>query len=161
GYTSAGSAYFDNYNINQAGTLDDLITPVLDLDGATTATLSFKVANAVYDAVDVSAWDGLEVYISGDGGITYKLAYKKSGNQLTTVTARTSSFSATLAQSSQWRCESIDLSPYIIPGQKMIIKFRNTNANGNNTFIDDINVSAPIIPYNRDLSIVSIDKPKF
>jgi hypothetical protein len=161
GYSAAGSAFFDNYNINQAGTLDDLITPALDLGGATTATLNFKVANAVYDAVDVSAWDGLEVYISGDGGRAYKLAYKKSGNQLTTVTARTSSFSAMTAQSSQWRAETIDLTPYIIPGQKMIIKFRNTNANGNNTFLDDISISAPIIPYNRDLSIVSIDKPKF
>ena len=161
GYTVAGSAFFDNNAIAQEGTLDDLITPVIDPGSATVATLTFKVAYAVYDNVDVSSWDGLEVYISGDGGFTYTMAYKKTGNQLTTVAATQNPFSANPSEPAKWRNESIDLTPYIVPGQKMIIRFRNLNAHGNNLYIDDINVSAPVIVYNRDLAIVSIDKPAF
>jgi hypothetical protein len=36
----------------------------------------------------------------------------------------------------------VNLSKFIVPGKNMIIKFRNVNANGNNTYIDDISVSA-------------------
>jgi len=161
GYTIPGSAFFDNNTITQEGSLDELITPVIDPGTATTAALSFKVAYAVYDNIDVSSWDGLEVYISGDGGFTYTMAYKKTGTQLTTVPATTNPFSATPLQTDRWRNESIDLTPYIIPGQKIIIKFRNLNAHGNNLFIDDINVSIPVVVYNRDLAIISIDKPAF
>lgn len=142
GFIAAGSAFFDNFTINQSGTLDDLVTPAIDPGAATSALLTFKVAYAVYNTVDVSAWDGLEVYVSGDGGKTYNLAYKKSGNALTTVPATTSVFSALPSQPSKWRAESIDLTPYIISGKKLIIKFRNLNANGNNLFIDDISVAA-------------------
>lgn len=153
GFTASGSAFVNNFTINQPGTLDELITPALDLNGASSALLTFKVANAMPDAIDVSAWDGLEVNISGDGGKIYTLAYKKSGPNLTTVPVITSSFSAPPSQPSQWRVESIDLTPYIVPGQKLIIKFRNTNANGNNTFLDDINVVA-VNPSDAQISAV-------
>ena len=46
GYTSPGAAFFDNYNINESGTLDELITPALDPGNATDVTLNFKVAYA-------------------------------------------------------------------------------------------------------------------
>ncbi|HEV8284303.1 MAG TPA: choice-of-anchor J domain-containing protein [Chitinophagaceae bacterium] len=160
GYSAEGSAFFENFNTDQIGTLDELITPALDLGTTTEVQLSFKVANAVYDATDVSSWDGLEVYVSGDGGKTYNLAYKKSGNQLTTVAATSSAFSATPAEPSKWREETILLSPYVVAGQKMIIKFRNTTAFGNNTYIDDINISAICASCTRDLQILSIDKPR-
>lgn len=42
----------------------------------------------------------------------------------------------------------------------MFIKFRNTNANGNNLYLDDIKVSAAIL-YNRDAYPVSIAKLPF
>ena len=48
------------------------------------------------DTTDVSEWDGLEVYVSGDGGANYNLAYKKTGNQLKTIVpAQGGSFTAT------------------------------------------------------------------
>jgi hypothetical protein len=160
GYTSAGSAYANGYDNDEIGTLDELITPALDLGTATDVALSFKIANAVYDATDVSTWDGLEVYVSGNGGKTYNLVYKKSGDQLTTVAATGSSFSATPLEPLKWRDETIVLTPYIITGQKMIIKFRNTNAFGNNTYIDDVNITAICGSCTRDLQVLSIDKPR-
>jgi hypothetical protein len=160
GYTSPGAAFFDNYNINQVGTLDELITPALDPGNLSNIKLDFKVAYAAVDATDVSLWDGLEVYVSGDGGKTYGLAYKKTGMQLATAPITTLAFVPTPSEPTKWRDETIDLTSYVIAGKKMIIKFRNTNAFGNNIFIDDINVSSICASCTRDIEVVSIDKPR-
>ena len=158
GFTAAGAASFSNYNINQVGTLDELITPAINLGSSDSSVLSFSVAHAVYDNVDVSTWDGIEVYVSGDGGLTYNMAYKKTGAFLKTIdAAQTGSFAATPAQPERWRRESVNLTPYIIPGQRMLIKFRNTNAYGNNTYVDDISVSAANLP-TRDAAAISLLK---
>ena len=118
--------------------------------------LSFRVAYAVYDTVDVSLWDGIEVYVSGDGGVSYQLAYKKTGDQLRTITApQKTAFTPLPSQPSIWRLENINLTPFIKPGKSLLIKFRNTNAYGNNTYIDDINVSA-FISVDRDAFPVSV-----
>jgi hypothetical protein len=158
GYTSPGAAFFDDYTINEAGTMDELITPALDPGDATDVTLEFKVAYTPADTVDVSAWDGLEVYVSGDGGKTYHLVYKKTGKQLKTAPITQIAFIAT--QPSQWRDETIDLSSYVAAGQKMIVKFRNTNAFGNNLYIDDVNITALCVGCTRDIQVVSIDQPR-
>jgi len=156
GFTAAGAAYFNNYNINQVGTLDELISPAISLGSSDSSSLTFSVAYAAYDTVDVSAWDGIEIFVSGDGGLTYNRVYKKTGNALRTITAaQTGSFSATPAQPDRWRLESVNLTPYIVPGQKMIIRIRNTNAFGNNTYLDDISVSAASLP-TRDAAAVSL-----
>lgn len=160
GNANAGSAFFDNYNVNQIGTLDELITPAIDPGATAEMQLNFSVAYAAADSIDVSTWDGLEVYVSGDGGKTYHLAYKKTGDQLATAPVTTAAFSAPPSSPGLWRSETIDLSPYIIPGQKMLIKFRNTNAFGNNLYLDDIDVSAICATCTRDLEVVSINSPR-
>ncbi|MEO5685113.1 MAG: choice-of-anchor J domain-containing protein [Chitinophagaceae bacterium] len=156
GFTAAGAAYFNNYNINNVGTLDELVSPAINLGGSDSSLLTFRLANAAYDNVDVSTWDGLEIYVSGDGGINYTRAYKKTGIFLKTIdAAQTTNFTATPAQPERWRMESVNLTPYIIPGQRMYIKFRNTNAYGNNTLLDDISVTAATLP-TRDAAAVSL-----
>ncbi|MDP4283430.1 MAG: T9SS type A sorting domain-containing protein [Bacteroidota bacterium] len=156
GYSLAGAATVQNFSYNGVGQLDDLISPPIDLGSADSSVLSFRVANAVYDTVDVSTWDGLEVYVSGDGGVTYHLAYKKSGDQLKTLSAaQTSAFAAFPSSPGNWRLENINLTPFIIPGKKVIVKFRNINGYGNNTYIDDVTVSVFKL-YNRDVLPVSI-----
>ena len=42
----------------------------------------------------------------------------------------------------------------------MIIKFRNTNAFGNNLYIDDVNITALCVGCTRDIQVVSIDQPR-
>ncbi|MEO6316984.1 MAG: choice-of-anchor J domain-containing protein [Chitinophagaceae bacterium] len=156
GFTAAGSAAFNNYNIQQVGTLDELITPAISFAASDSSLLTFRVAYGVYDNVDVSTWDGLEVYVSADGGITYSRAYKKTGIFLKTIDApQTGSFAATPAQPERWRLESVNLTPYLVPGKNIIVRFRNTNAYGNNTYIDDISVSAATLP-TRDAAAVSL-----
>ena len=156
GYTTAGSATVQNYSYKGGGQLDELITPEINTGIADSSLLTFKVAYKVYDIKDVSLWDGLEVYISNNGGINYELAYKKTGNQLKTASAAvTSSFTAPPSLPVNWRNETINLSPYLKAGQHLLIKFRNVNANGNNLYLDDISVSAHV-SLNRDVLPTSI-----
>jgi hypothetical protein len=156
GFTAIGAATVQNYDYQGYGQLDDLITPAIDLGTSDSASLSFAVAYAVYDAVDVSQWDGLEVYVSGDGGVTYDLVYKKTGNQLKTrVAADLDAFTAEPGQTDLWRTEKVNLTPYIIAGKKMLVKFRNTNAFGNNLYIDDISISGGHL-FKRDAYPISI-----
>ncbi|MDQ2720238.1 MAG: choice-of-anchor J domain-containing protein [Bacteroidota bacterium] len=156
GFPAAGSATIQNNNYQGGGQLDDLISPPINVQGFDSSVLSFKVAYAVYDTVDVSVWDGIEVYISGDGGMTYHLVYKKTGDQLRTVIPpMQASFVPLPSEPSSWRLETINLTPYLVRGKNLLIKFRNTNAYGNNTYIDDINV-AGYISVDRDASVVSV-----
>jgi hypothetical protein len=143
GFSSAGAATVQNFDYQGNGQLDELITPAIDLGTSDSLAVSFNVAYEPDDATDVSQWDGLEVYVSGDGGITYNLAYKKTGDQLATQTgALTTAFTALPSESAKWRTEQVNLTPYIVSGQKMLIKFRNTNAYGNNLYVDDISVKS-------------------
>jgi hypothetical protein len=163
GATSAGSATVQNYNIDQPGTLDDLISLPLNFAANDSGLLSFRVAYARYheagvvDSTDPSGWDGLEVYVSGDGGINYQLAYKKTGNYLQTAPAATlAAFAPLPSQPGLWRNETVNLSPYLQAGRTMLIRFRNTNAFGQNLYLDDIGVTAAVKP-QVELQNVSID----
>ncbi len=156
GFPTAGAATFSNYSFNQSGTLDELISPAISFGTSDSAVLSFNVAYGVYDNTDVSTWDGLEVYLSADGGATYRRAYKKTGALLKTIDApQTGSFSATPAQPERWRNETVNLTPFLIPGKSMIVKFRNTNAFGNNLFVDEVSITTSTLP-TRDARALAI-----
>src|SRR5204862_7632443 len=42
----------------------------------------------------------------------------------------------------------------------MIVKFRNTNAFGDNLYVDDVNITALCVGCTRDIQVVSIDQPR-
>lgn len=156
GFNLAGAATVQNFNYNGNGQLDDLISPPINLGVFDSSLLSFQVASSVYDTMDVSVWDGLEVYVSGNGGASYQLAYKKTGDQLRTMkAAQKKTFTALPGKPESWRLEKINLTPYILPGKSLLLKFRNINGSGNNTYIDDINVSGFVVA-NRDALPISI-----
>lgn len=156
GYASAGSASMQNFSMNASGQLDDLISPAINLGSADSSVLSFRYAYAVYDDKDVSTWDGLEIYLSNNDGANYELIYKKTGNALKTVLGfMTTSFTALPTNPEKWGLEKINLTPYIVPGKKMLLKFRGLNAYGNNLYLDDINVSA-VVSLDRDVEVTAI-----
>lgn len=154
GATAAGSASFPNNNIANYGEIDELISPPIDPGINDSAVLTFKVAHAQKNNI-TSDWDGLEIYISGDGGQRYTLAYKKVSNQLKTIASNSFSPFNPGTDPLKWRSDTVNLTPFIIPGQKMFIRFRNVNAGGNNTYLDDINVTATHLPA-RDLVAITI-----
>ncbi len=133
--TSAAFLYFYNYS-SPSGQKDELISPAIDLTGANTATLTFDVAYARYDA---TTNDGLQVKLSTDCGNTYSnTIYNKSGSALSTVGNQSTSWFPT--SSSHWRTETIDLNSYT--GNTIRLKFVSVNDYGNNLFIDNISVTA-------------------
>lgn len=131
--TAGNSARFANYTINDA-TYDELRLPKADIAAYSSATLTFDVAYAPYDATN---FDGLEVLVSTDCGGTFTTVYSKSGTTLATAIATTSAFTPTAAQ---WRSETVDLTPYV-GNSSVWIAFRNLAGYGNNLYVDNINVS--------------------
>lgn len=161
GFQQAGAASVLGYSYTGFGELNELITPVIDFGMADSSLLSFKVAYAVTDNVDVSVWEGLEVYTSADDGIHYDLVYKKTGKHLATVGVQKTSFSAPPSNPERWREEQINLTPYLLQNKKLRIQFRHTNANGNNLYLDDINVSAFAKLHRDALPVAFVDLPEF
>lgn len=130
--TAGNSLRFDNYNL-VSGT-DEMRLPKADIAAYSSATLTFDVAYAPYSA---AYYDGLQVLVSTDCGNTFTTVYSKSNTTLATASATTASF---VPSAAQWRAESIDLTPYV-GNSSVWISFKNNGGNGNNIYIDNINVS--------------------
>ncbi len=131
--TAGNSVKFDNYNVADA-TNDELRLPKLDINAYTSAQLVFDVAYAPYDA---TYFDGLQVLVSTDCGGTFTSVFSKSNTILATASATTGSFTPSAAQ---WRSETVDLTPYV-GNSSVWIAFRNIAGNGNNLYVDNINVT--------------------
>ncbi|MDR0803408.1 M43 family zinc metalloprotease [Fluviicola sp.] len=131
--TTGNSVKFDNYNVNDA-TDDELRLPKLDITAYSSAQLTFDVAYAPYNA---AYYDGLEVLVSTNCGGTFTSVYSKSYTTLATANATISAFTPT---TSQWRSETIDLTPYV-GNSSVWIAFRNLSGNGNNLYLDNINIT--------------------
>ncbi len=153
-YTYKGAAVSRNYTFNEPGQLDELITPPINFGTSDSSVLSFRVAFGRYSDAAYE-WDGLEVHASNDGGQNFFLLYKKTGKDLQTQTALATSAFDPGTNANLWRTEKVNLTPYISNGQKLIIKFRNVNAYGNNIFIDDVGVTAAT-QSSRDAVAVAI-----
>lgn len=131
---SNNAMYLNFYNYDNAGSSDMLITPVLDLTTATTASLSFDYAYAQYQQ---GTNDGLRVLVSSvcDFSGSPVVIFDKSGSSLATATATSSSFTPT---ASQWTTSVISLNQFI--GQKIQIAFEGINDYGNNLYLDNVSV---------------------
>jgi len=136
GNSSSNSVMMNNFNYNNSGgKADALVFPTLDL--TTASDLTFDVAYVAYDAQYA---DTLEVWISTDCGNSYTSIWKKYGSNLATKTPnyQTSQFTPS---STQWRNETIDLSPYTFSNSAILL-FWSISGWGNNVFIDNVNVNA-------------------
>jgi PKD repeat protein len=134
GNNNAGSAVFYNYNSNSQGDQDMLQLPGFNLNAVTSPQLSFDVAYARYSS---SRSDTLEVLVSTDCGASWTQVFIKGGNTLSTASQQTSAFVPTAAQ---WRNEVISLNSYA-GNSSVMIRFRNRGRNGNNLYIDNINLN--------------------
>jgi hypothetical protein len=103
----------------------------------------------------------LDITISTDCGLTWTTIYRKAGTALVTNTPQFQGSDYFPTQQSQWRLETIDLTPYA-SSNTAIIKIENTTAYENNLFIDDLSVDnivniKEII--SRNLSITVFPNP--
>ena len=136
--SSTASSKIPFYDMGTVGELDELFLPPMDFSTATAAQLTFIIAHARYSA---SFTDRLKVMVSTDCGTTWTTPWDKSGATLaTTTTLVTTSYIPTV---SQWRNESVDMTPYLGQSQVMV-KFQAINGYGNNLYLDDVNLTTAV-----------------
>jgi subtilisin family serine protease len=145
------SATVNFYNYATTGERDGLVTPTLNLQGLSSATLSFEYAYKRYNNNGTpSPTDSLVVLVSTNCGATYPFRIfvggeNGSGNFATAASSATEfvpgvtddwCFGAAPGVSV---CPSIALTQFL--GQSIRIKFESWNNYGNNLYIDDVNIT--------------------
>lgn len=153
--TGSASAFMDNFDYAANGEHDELLSPIFST--GTSAMLTFDLAYSLYTDPNFTPnfSDTLVVYFSANCGSTWTQVYRKSSTALTT---KTPSFQATefIPTSSQWRNESVNLSPFLGGGSGML-KFVSITDYENNLFLDNVNISGTVSTLSRssshDLSI--------
>jgi PKD repeat protein len=146
GYSGVASLYMNNYS-NDSGHVDQYITPAYDLSNLVGVQLKFRLANAQRTSV---SYDVLNVYVSTDCGSSWGPPRRSlSGAALATVGVLGTPF--TPVNTSQWRLTTVNPSA---PGATNLrFMFENISGHGNNTYIDDINITA--------LQVVGIAETEF
>ena len=137
--TGNASVMINNFDYTSLGQQDYLRLPTANLSGVDSAFFTFQIAAAAFTPIDSvdNTFDTLQVLMSTDCGLTYKSLYKKGGATL--VTQNTPTTTAFVPTANQWRRDSINLTPYINSGN-ILLAFKNTTANENNIYLDDINL---------------------
>jgi subtilisin family serine protease/PKD repeat protein len=171
------AARMNFFNYAQASQRDGLITPLLNLSGYANATLDFEHAYrrfVVQGSTQPAPTDSLVIYVSSDCGATWQRVFQAGENgsgSFATTTASNQAF--TPAQTNDWclekvnvngnligsDCYTVDLTPFV--GNQIFVKFEGMNAGtqGNNLFIDNINITGTLIPFQRDASVSAIIAP--
>lgn len=121
---------------NTADTKYEAISPNYDLSNMETATLSFKYA---YAQRSTSSTDILRVYVSGNCGESWSLRYAAGGSQLTTIPNDVSP-APFVPGNTEWQEASFTISPSFFSDNVRFLFELQTN-DGNNLYIDDINLS--------------------
>ncbi len=134
----------------EQGVEDRLLTPIVNMSGASAALLRFDRAYAPFTSSSYA--DELRVVVIENCNADLSQGievFNKSGSELATAPATANSFFPNGA--SQWLTESISLSSFIGSGN-IQIAFIARNAYGNNLFLDNVYV------FSGDLTDVSLNE---
>jgi hypothetical protein len=148
---SPTSTKFDLWNYLGWGVqYDDLVLPAMNLTGISNVMLSFDVAYAQYTNQN----DKLEFMVSTDCGMSWTTVYSKSGSTLSTAPAV--SVTAFVPNATQWRTETINLS--MLDNTPLVLaKFVATSDFGNNLYVDNVNLGAPVSVKKQEAEFLKFD----
>lgn len=135
------------------GEMDYFISPILDLTPMRSARLEFRMAHSRKPNGEN---ESLILAVSKDCGASFDIfnpIYSKSGIDLATVTGSSTAF--TPSNHLEWRKESINLNQFL--GDSIQIAFISLGANGNNIFLDDIELKGKE-QHLDDLAILSVNR---
>jgi PKD repeat protein len=150
--TGTESIRLVNQSGNPAGSVDAFITPVLNFTGVTGVAMTFDVAYAQKNASDISS---LKVFATNNCGQQWMPRYNKSGTNLSTAPATTSSF---VPSALEWRTETVNLNSGSINGKPAVrLKFEFTNNMGNNIYVDNINITGNITGIDEHTTLAAFD----
>lgn len=139
---------FDNKLVNSA---DWFLLPILNFSGTSAPELSFDLSYAQYSD---KFSDTLGVFVSTGCGTLFRAIYYKGGETLSTLDGRpvTQPFTP---DGTEWRKEKIDLRS--LAGQPNVqIAFVTFNGNGNDIYLDNIRIGAPLPPAPEPRFTVSV-----
>lgn len=139
GYSGNSCIKLDN-TANSMGNKDELIVGSFDFTSMMTVAISFKAA---YVQKDTSTKDKLMVYVSSDCGNSWAPRYAKVGSALASAAAQVSPFIP--ADSSQWKNHSASLTASMLK-ENVLMKFIFESDEGNNLYLDDINITGTYNP---------------
>lgn len=148
--TGSKSVYLNNFDIRSAGVSASLITPGIDMRWTQNLTLRYKIAMA---RTANNNTDQLRISVSTDCGATWQTKSVRSGFLLATVTTPvTTPFFP--AEPNHWREETVVLNEFANSPEHIIIRFELVSGNGNNIFLDDIQIDATLsdnLPITQNL----------
>ncbi|MFN5629952.1 MAG: M43 family zinc metalloprotease [Bacteroidota bacterium] len=131
------SAFVDNFN-NTDGDIDELISPTFDFTNIDSLSITYKYAYAQRTTSAASS-NRLQVYLSNECGKTWTLRSNSFGTSLATVAAQNTAFYPTLT--AQWKNVVVPNITAFANGTSVRIKFVFTSGDGNNLFIDNIQIN--------------------
>ena len=156
--TGAGDDYsmcLYDYQYNTVlGAVDTLSGPELHVNGADSIVLTYWRAYSFINK-GLSYSDSLEVVVSSDCGKTFTSVWKKGGKDLATVADTAYNNFYPIGGLYQWKQDTINLSSFRT-ADNILIGFRGYNGEGNNLFLDNINVA---VHYKTDVALESITQP--
>ena len=133
---STQSTRYDFFNNKVIGDMDELFITPMDLSGTAAPVLSFDYAYAQRDA---NSNDKLEVMVSNNCGSSWTNVYSSSGYTLATALPMPMAYLPDVNDISQWQTVTINLNGY--NSASVLVKFVVTNDNGNNLYIDNVNLN--------------------
>lgn len=140
GYSGSKSIKLNTYG-SDAGVIDNVISPSMDLSNTTSMTLNFKWSCATRTVID-TVKDVLKVYSSTDCGKTWTPRKTISGFSVVTAGYWGNPFTPT--SQTHWQQASVVL-PSGLQQPRVRFKFEYTaGAYSNNIYIDDINISGVV-----------------
>lgn len=142
GNNSTKSIYMHNFFYTATDAIDEVELPRLNFSTYETLSLNFDVAYCLKNAGDES--DILEVLASKDCEQSYQTIATFTGADLETLAPQNSEFTPTTAQ---WQTKTVNLSN-LLGAKNVILKFRQTRKEGNNLFLDNININGSVIGMN-------------
>lgn len=137
-YTSSlQSASFDNFTTSPSpiGKVDGLVTPDIDFSTANYPTLKFDYA---YTTRNSTKFDSLKIYFSTNCGDSWTLLWQDGNTNLATTVANLSEFTP---GPSEWFNKTVSLET-VEKEPKVRLMFENKSGNGNNLYLDNINIAS-------------------
>lgn len=133
-YTGTGSIRINNYS-NPAGQVDEWIMPSFDMSNITSPSMTFYYSHAQRSS---TSEDELTIWGSTNCGQAWNKRWTRSGSSLATAGIISTNFIPSNA--GQWALATVPIGTYASK-PRVRFKFRNASNNGNNIYIDDINIT--------------------
>lgn len=141
GYSGTSSIKLNNYG-NSFSTTDEILSSSFDLSPMSATIISFRVAYAQRTSSDGEV---LRIYVSNDCGATWKQQFITGGASMASAPVQIGS-EFTPSGQTQWKQFTTNTISADYRVEDFMFKFTFQSNNGNNLYIDDINISGTYSP---------------